>query len=42
MTENVLAVCTPERDTARAEWVRRNCSGPLWTLHRSIPRGFER
>ena len=42
MTENVLAVCTPERDTARAEWVRRNCSGPLWTLYRSIPRGFER
>ena len=42
MTENVLAVCTPERDTARAEWVRRNCSGPLFTLHRSIPRGFER
>ena len=42
MTENVLAVCTPERDTARAEWVRRNCSGPLWTLHRSIPCGFER
>ena len=42
ITENVLAVCTPERDAARAEWVRRNCSGPLWTLHRSIPRGFER
>ena len=42
MTENVLAVCTPERDTARAEWVRRNCSGPLWTLYRSIPCGFER
>ena len=42
MTQSVLAVCTPERDTARAEWVRRNCSGPLWTLHRSIPRGFER
>ena len=42
MTQSVLAVCTPERDTARAEWVRRNCSGPLFTLHRSIPRGFER
>ena len=42
MTQSVLAVCTPERDTARAEWVRSNCSGPLWTLHRSIPRGFER
>ena len=42
ITENVLAVCTPERDAARAEWVRRNCSGPLFTLHRSIPRGFER
>ena len=42
MTQSVLAVCTPERDAARAEWVRRNCSGPLFTLHRSIPRGFER
>ncbi len=30
-----------ERYATRAQWVIRGCYGPLWTLHRTVPSGFE-
>ena len=32
----------PEHDESRASWVARRCSGPLWTLNRIVPAGFEK
>ncbi|MEM1191019.1 MAG: hypothetical protein AAGI72_20980 [Pseudomonadota bacterium] len=37
-----LAPYKPELDTTRADWVVNACSGPLWTLHRTVPAGYER
>ncbi|MBN7796245.1 hypothetical protein [Parahaliea mediterranea] len=36
-----LEAYTPEPDTSRAHWVTEACSGPLWTLHRIVPKVFE-
>ncbi len=37
-----LAPYTPETSPAQGDWVIRACHGPLWTLHRTVPMGFER
>jgi hypothetical protein len=41
MTTGIISVCTPEPDTSRAEWVVERCNGPLFTVNRWVPSGFE-
>jgi len=38
---SIVAACAPERDGARAAWVVERCRGPLFTVNRWVPAGFE-
>lgn len=42
MEDGIVSVCTPERDTSRADWVVKRCRGPLFTVNRWVPAGFDR
>ncbi len=37
----MLAYCMPEADAARAQWVVDGCSGPLFSVRRWVPSGFD-
>lgn len=41
MQDGIISVCTPERDNSRASWVVERCRGPLCTVNRWVPDGFE-
>ncbi|MEE4109960.1 MAG: hypothetical protein V2I24_11455 [Halieaceae bacterium] len=42
MEPSIISVCTPERTGDRAAWVVERCGGPLFTVNRWVPAGFER
>lgn len=39
---SALSSYKPVHDMEEVEWVVNACYGPLWTLHRIVPKGFER
>lgn len=40
--QGIISVCTPEHSGRRAKWVLDRCAGPLFTLNRWVPSGFDR
>lgn len=42
MENGIISVCRPEPDSRRATWVVERCRGPLFTVNRWMPDGFEK